>query len=198
MALPKTETFTTDTSDKALATYDANWVVKQGGYIVRQATDVCECNGTAEGEYAAWTGDTFNADQYSKGTLKSAGGGNFMGVAVRIPSSGDGGYYFFANAGGTDSYFGYFDATGTPNDIGANRGAFAVNDVIEIQVTGTTFSLRKNGSEIASVSDSTYSSGYAGISSYQGNTLQIDDVEMGNMGGGPTPLTFEGTDNLNA
>jgi hypothetical protein len=179
VALPKIETFTTDSPDKALDTYDANWVIYQGTITVYFADDDCAVNDNFS--QAIWNGDVFNDDQYAEATFDTQNG-NHMGICVRgtIGSGSGDGYYF---VGGATSYFGTIDE-GVWTDIGGDRGSFNIGggDVIRLEFVGDGWTLKKNGGELASGTDATYSSGKAGLAgNHSSMTHSITSWEGGNM-----------------
>ena len=118
-------------------------------------------------------------------------------VAVRAQSGAASGYY----GGRNQSSFGTYelriwkrDAAGpTLTSLAVEASSsLAVNDVIKLEVSGTTFNLYVNGVFRLTATDSQFASGYAGLSIRQAsgtNTLPVlDDWEVGDSIASRTPL----------
>lgn len=181
MALPATDSFTAS-DGTALTTYSANWTLNSGNFDIQSNSLRSNTGGTETA--AHWDADAFNADQYAQcvASVLDTGSGR-VGVAVRC------------NTGGTANYYGAYWSSascevfkvvsGVFTQLGAAFSAPSTNDVVRLEVSGTTLTLKYNGSSQGTRTDSDLASGAAGVSGYDsGNNGRIDSWEGGNLGGG--------------
>jgi hypothetical protein len=143
-----------------------------------------------------WTGSgTFTDDQYSSLTIKAFAFLDInygLAVTVRNSTGADGAqdYYGAAVHGdGSGNYttrlFKVVNATYT--SLYSASMAWATNDVLSIEVEGTTLRLCKNGTAVGgsyTLTDSSLSTGVPGIAGQGGNTMMGDDWEGGNITAG--------------
>jgi len=186
-ALPATDTFTVAV-DTNFSSY-ANWTVNSGSLQVLQATDDVRPNSNNE-DAAHWNADAFGADQYSLGTITAAANNIYIGVAVRAAASGAT-YYGWYGEGVGVNYL-HKNVSGTYTDIASEGTSWAVNDLLKLVVSGTTLTPTKNGGSTGTPgvqTDSSISSGYAGLVGYGTGATRIDDWEGGNVGGGAQTVT---------
>ena len=180
MALPFTDDFT-NSDGTALETHNASW---------DSVTDVQEVNSNrldstngsngAEG-IARWTGDTFDDDQKSTGTLNVAGSGFVeMGVSTRVSSDGDG-YEWITSASG-DAYMGRHDNGSVTNLSNPSLGSISSDDILEITSEGTTHTGFHEAAQETQQTDATYSSGSAGIAHWEnGAAVALDSITVANL-----------------
>lgn len=179
-ALPATDSFTTASTDKALATYSASWTVNNGAFLVLQASDDVRPNQAAE-DRAHWNADTFDNDHYSQGVINNAANDAWVGVAVRVHASAVTDYGWYGEGSGSN----YLNkqVSGSYTDIASNGTNFAAGITIKLSVSGTTLTPTKDGSSTGTPgaqTDSSISSGYAGISGYGTGASRLDTWEGGN------------------
>lgn len=195
-----TDSFTgTDGTD--LSTYSANW-----GPLWSSAVGECKIYGNgvnSGGAFAGasrWDGRTWANDQYSQIkfiTIPPATAG-WMHAVVRGATDGSTrtGY-----VGGVDpenlGHLRYTIAKWVSNVrttlVTHGSQEAAANDVVKLQVVGTTLTLYVNGSEILSTTDSAIASGDAGLSvlGLSGTVTYADDWEGDDVAsGGGTPGFF--------
>jgi hypothetical protein len=185
MALPATETFT-DTNGTALATHNASWTVNSGSFVVQD--NGCCPTGSGVENLARWNADTFNNDQYSQCVAAIlATGGVQAGVAVRVSTSGAETAYgcYWDN---TTAYI-FKNVAGTWEQLGATVTPPTAGQLVRLEVSGTTLTLKYDGSTQTTRTDSAISSGAAGLAGYSsGGSGYLDDWEGGNLSaGGGTP-----------
>lgn len=189
MVLPATDSFDSGTTQDILS-YSANWTNTAGTtgtFEVRGgANDDCHSNDAgsiSDDRCVEWNADTFDDDQYAETTIDAGINFNFMGVGVRCGGDSSIDYYawygdsaerwFFVNEGGSFTTFDN-DTTG-----------FATGGVlIRMEAQGTTIRALEGGTEIYSTTDSTFSSGAAGITGFRNTDSDltfIDDWEGGNL-----------------
>lgn len=201
-------------------TLGANWT-KNGsgdiGIVSNQAKFNAGGVGFCSSMYTgiSWAGVP---DQYSQCALKVGESGKDYGVHVRGGGSSDGtvsGYYFVINdtdaaitLGSSSFSVGIYKATGgtgTFAAIGASVTGLTIsaNDVVYLEVAGTTLTAKINGVTILSRTDSAIASGNPGIYiSGSGGTTVLDDwaggsvsagaaasaAKLGNVGHRPAPF----------
>lgn len=171
----------------------ANWTATKDFFGTTAVLQIVsnQAAGDAGGNWplSIWTADSFPDDQYCQATY--AGGTTFVTVFVRAAANGSNhltgyGFYFRLSdhAWGLDRFNG--DSTATHLQSGI--GSFSAGDVLRIEAVGTEISAFINGAPFASGTDSTYTSGSAGLG-ITGSDAQADDWSAGSMaaGGGGKP-----------
>jgi len=136
--------------------------------------------------FAYWSGNTFNADQYSQARI--AGGlvnnAQLVEVIVRARGTGDTNYsnYSFYTDGVGGNWHTEVDKVinGTWISLKSFAVSFTTGDIIKISVVGTTITCYKNGVALGTVTDASLSSGSPGVGVY-GNTVTVDDWEGGSL-----------------
>lgn len=108
-----------------------------------------------------------------------------MGPSVRMQATGGAGNAYFVQASTTETRL-YKKIAGAFTQLGSDAAACAVNDVLYIEVQGTTIVVKINGTTVITVTDASISSGNAGIWSSEGGTAAdaIDDWSGGDFSGG--------------
>jgi len=145
-----------------------------------------QANPQVNGATKAWAyyDSTWTGDHYSQGTVGGPQlGFQYIGVGVRMQSTGESGYIFWASAG---SYLLQRDDAGTLTTLVSTiANSPSGGDVLKLQAVGSTLTAWVNGSIVASVSDTTYSTGAPGMVGYGANAVvTIDDWEGVDVGGG--------------
>jgi len=149
----------------------------------------------AVASFVAWTyyDSTWTGDHYSQGTIGGpAIGSLFIGVGVRMQSTGERGYVLWDSAG---TYKLERDDAGTFTTlISTIANSPSGGDVLKLQAVGSTLTAWVNGSIVGTVTDTTYSTGAPGMVGY-GNSAQVtlDDwegVDVGAGGGGGSGAAF--------
>jgi hypothetical protein len=179
----------TGTNGTALATYSSSWTINGGNFQIN--TNAVAANNNNSDAMATWNPISFSNDQYAEVTLSALTSGGYIGVTVRGQVGAFSGYGAYSDSN-TNVKIIKWEA-GTPTVL-YNGSAFAASDVLRLEVSGTTLTLKKNGSIVTTVTDSTYSSGRPGLSGYGNLTgSRGDDFNAGSIsqggggGGGPTP-----------
>ncbi len=171
-ALPATDDFTR--ADGSNCT--GNWTCPVSSTWEITGNKVRSSN-VAQDNLTYWNADSFGADQYAitKGILKV--GQYYIGPGCFMDSSGNG-YGFYAETNVV-----YKITTGTKSAVGSPVTATWVDgDDIRMNCNGTTLEVFQNGVSVGSVSDSTFTSGAAGMFGYP--AAIIAGWEGGNNGGG--------------
>jgi hypothetical protein len=184
MALPATDNF-----NRADGGLGSNWTT-QTGFTAPAISGNRVVSGGGYG-FAYWNADVFNDAQYSQVIYYTSGGE--PGVTVR--ASGSRGYWLYlASAGSNTTNIFRYDSNGNYSNLAGLGSQIGNGDTGKLTANGSTIEAFKNGVSIGSVTDTTYSSGSAGI---EAGTL--DDWEGGNLGGGggggskaPSTLTLMG------
>lgn len=169
MSLPATDNF-----NRADAiTLGANWTFafrasgSEEFYVASNQASAIWPVGTA----SYWSADAFNADHYSQ--AKPTGTRN-SGPAVRVSS---GQAYILTQI---DKRL--YKITGSSSyTLLTSWGTETAGDVLKLEAAGSDLTVYRNGSSVATASDSALTTGAAGIWAWD---TTIDDWEGGNLGGG--------------
>lgn len=168
-------------SDGALG---SNWETLTGYSALQIDTNKAEAGAVGACAMRVTTAAaTFAADHYAEFTVSSITNFDFPAALVR--ASGTRCYAAFVRPSRIDLYD-YADSA-TRTDIGAYySGTINNGDVIRLEVSGTTLTIKVNGSTVKTETDSAYSSGQPGLL-YEfgdGNTTKIDSFAAADLGGG--------------
>lgn len=107
-----------------------------------------------------------------QGTVSSGGAGG-GGVAFRMTDANNG---WFTEADGTSGYL--YKVAGGGFSIVASYGGWVVGDVVSVVLSGTSIIVKKNGVQVASVTDSFNSTATKhGLRDYGGN-IRLDDFSV--------------------
>lgn len=150
--------------------------------------------GVAVTQLAFYSGASFGNDQYSEVVI---GVHNQEGISVRASGTGGSRNCYYAQAFSAFGWELYKIVAGTEtslaNDFGGGSAVFAATDVIRLEVTGTTLTLKKNGSTLTMTTDGALASGSPGVMSFDASG-RLDSWEGGDFGGGqPLLRRFGGT-----
>lgn len=186
MALPATDDFT---GLAASADLDSrtNWSKPTGGVVGPIGQPSVGGNLTSEvasgNDWGVcyWDADTFANDQYSQlVSTESSASFRSVGPAVRIQT---GALQCYAAAISTSHGVQIYrvDATDTETALGT-PASYTSGATYRIEAEGTTIRIKENGTTVTSATDSTYSSGYAGIAAFGNGTESVGDTwEAGNL-----------------
>lgn len=159
-----------------------NWTLNKGTFGIntnalypRTASDDCA---------AFWNAASFAANQFAQGTITAIAADSFaIGVAVRCNTSAVASFYFayaYRNVSpNVDVEIGKY-VSGTYTSLTTTTG-WVVNDVLRLEISGTTLTLKRNGSTLTTTSDSSLSSGSPGISGYGSSSA---NAKLDNWSGG--------------
>jgi hypothetical protein len=193
MTLPASDNFTA-AANAGLAAYSANWTVNAGTFAVNAAGDYVQCDYANAYAVARWNADAFGADQFSevKVSLRTgaAAACDWIGPAVRIHATANTYYGVFASSNfGTNSIYLSKLVAGSLTDLAFVDGlAVAAGDVLRLEVTGSSLTVKRNGVAIAgltNITDASIAAGSAGICGYgePADTVSwMDDWQGGNLG----------------
>lgn len=187
MALPATDTFTS-VADQALTTYSASWSNNVGSAVVLGATDdVRGVNAGTNENLVRWNADVFSNDQYSQVSLSQAPQGQDSGPAARCAGSAVNTAYTVILTSGLSELYRVVSSGFT--QIASSATIPVINDVIRIECSGTSISVKKNGSAfLGPVTDSSITSGSGGMWVYLDVSGRLDNFEAGNLTAGTKAL----------
>jgi hypothetical protein len=177
-ALPATE----PCDSAGLGAGGVTWTV-QDGSIVTNVSGFCKGTGAGGYRHSFDGGNTYANDQYCQFTYL---GGSYAGCTLRSAGTGGSsrGYNILIGGAGSNRFEIY--TAGTPSSIGANDvPTVSANDIVRFEISGSTLTIKYNGVTQATRTDSTYTSGSAGMMFYDTNA-EIDDWEAGNLTSGAT------------
>lgn len=130
---------------------------------------------------------TFAADQSAKITVGTASGtSDDLGVMLRGNAvSGGNGYAIYWDSG-TSRLFVLEYTNGSFSIVKLTTTlTMAATDTLEAIIEGTTITVKKNGSTIDTITDSTHSTGQAGVFCNEGGNSDISAFEASDVGGAP-------------
>jgi hypothetical protein len=200
VALPATDSFT-GTNGTALQTYSSNWGINAGGFVINTNAFAPASGGNECG--ARWTADSFNNDQYAQCVLTAKEGTtNFAaGIGVRHAAAGTATYYGYYQDGGGNGFC-FKNVAGTWTLLGAAFSSAATSTTLRLEANGTTLTVKHNGASQGTRTDSSITSGAAGVTGYSNSTsMRADDWEGGNLAAagaivGSTAIAFSSTSTL--
>lgn len=181
----------TDDFNRADGALGADWTTAyNGGYII--LGNEARSNGSSNDACSAYTGASFNDDQYVEATVSSVNASHYyaIGVATRCNFS-VGVWRNYLNIGLYDNNERYLarcsngTATALQHYVGSG---VAVNDLMHLDSEGSLHSPFLNGSAdtlLGTSTDSTYASGVPGLHCYNGSTTsRMDNWVGGNITSG--------------
>lgn len=187
MALPASDLFSGSGALSASWTNAINSLTKAAGWAIEGADDV-DC-------LAFWNADSFGVDQSVTVTVGQLGSGTgYIGPAVRCDAASGGNCYNFNTDGSSGSGHSEFAKiiNGTYSGLKVVAVTFTVGDTITLEVSGSTLTLKKNGSLVDTVATGgQLTGGSAGMyvfHSAASPSAGIDDWTGDNLagvGGGP-------------
>ena len=135
---------------------------------------------------ARWVGGVFSSNQFAQTTLKHVqGGGADDIVDLTVRGSGTvGNYDFYGVSFGPTFYFVYRNQ-GDVLAIG-NSKTFNSNDVVRLEVSGNTLTVKRNGITLTNITDSVLSTGAPGFNMYR--NLSSSPPAIDNWSGGNLPV----------
>lgn len=152
----------TDNFNRADGSPGANWTANVGAagdYLIDTNKIKAAHSGYGSMYYS---GAAFANDQTSE-LLITATSGGYIGVACRVSAAANTWYGFILDGTNTER-FKYVAGTGT--SMGSSPTTVTAGDTLKIGAVGTDITYYKNGSAVASVTDSSIASGYAGIGGF--------------------------------
>jgi hypothetical protein len=178
MSIPATDAFTA-ADNTVLTTYSANWTMNNSTMAI--TSNAVRGNGVSTDEMAHWNADIFATDQYSQSVLAGTPNGDNKGPCVRCASSAFTGYAFYA----FDTVLQLYKiSAGSFVLIASTSVSPSAGDLLRLEVIGNTLRCYRNGSLISALNgtDSTITSGFAGIATYSSSTgFRLDDFQGGHL-----------------
>jgi len=163
------------------STLGANWASNTQNMGINGNAAVAASSVFAEW---SWVGQSFNADQWSRATIKTVDGSGGVGVMVRLAAPGTNtGYLYFCNTAGRGLYK---IVAGSTTTLVSTGSGCAVNDVIELDAVGSNLIALRNGAVDLTASDSSIASGAPGIDI--GNTGTATNDSLVSWVGGSLPV----------
>lgn len=140
-------------------------------------------------EAVFWNPISFANDQFAEATITTVASNAFIGVAVRC-STGSGGSYYGFYADNSTRYL-VRVVNGAYTSLATLGTGFANNDVVRLEVTGSTLSAYINGVLWTSTTDTNLTSGSPGLTSWANNTsARLDDFTAADLS---TTINFSAT-----
>jgi hypothetical protein len=178
MSLPASDILTSG-SDQALS---SNWTTLVGSYHTQALGAYPVSNGDCA---AFWNADAFPNDQYSQAQVATSSDatGAYNGVLVRSGTAGGTNAYAFRyNTFNSVWQVSKIVAGAYTNLSGSQASTFATNDIIKLTVVGITLTAYQNSTVLYTTTDSSLTSGPAGI--YGNNPTTNGPIYITNWQGG--------------
>lgn len=198
MALPASSTFTGSdgTSLNSIASWDGAGSDGNSNGL-RIISNAAQGVTDARAHASWWTSDTFGNDHYSEATVVALASGTYIGVGVRL-SGTDGssnltGYLFYSDSA-DGCYIDEYSAGAFVATIAGPGAVFATSDVIRLEASGSTLTGYVNGVQRLQVTDSSITSGAAGVCAFSNAGSRVDSWTADNLTGGA--LTVSVSDSL--
>jgi hypothetical protein len=155
----------------------SSWTTPTGSFLVgaNAASGGGSTNNIAYYNIATLT------DQYASGSFVR-GGGNFIGLSVRITNAGTGGSAngYVVNCGPASSEcFLQKTTNGSTANLTSCTSCTSATGTLYLSAVGTTLTVKFNGTSILTTTDSTYTSGSPGIAAYGNPTGTISNWQGG-------------------
>lgn len=188
MALPATADFTgsNSTQVRTLTNWDGCGDSNGShGFTINSNQAAADASAATGADW--WTGDTFDNDQYSQATITNNQNSTYQGVAVRCSGTDNGSNltaYIFYSAPNDGCYIDKYVNGSFVSTLAGPGTAFAVNDVVRLEVSGNALTGKVGGVTRLSVTDSSspIASGAAGIGCNSGSVnARLDNWEGGNL-----------------
>lgn len=184
----------TDSDGVSLPTHNANWATLANFANLSIKTNGAGQTTLNELEGNIWTGLSWPNDQYSKATFVTIASLEQFVVVRGIITTRT--YY----AGGYDvndwngNYHIWINNAGVSTDLADSGIVPTAGDIIELDVQGTSLTLKKNGVPIAAATDSALVAGTPGIASYHNasGVKLFDDWEGGDLAAAAPQRTLLG------
>jgi len=179
MALPATDSFTND-NGTALESH-GDWTINEGSFEIQ--SNACQATDSTYA-LAHWDADTFADDQYAEATIDTLSSYYRIGVGARAHASASTGYMYVGGENGAGKRL-YKLVAGAPSTVASAAVDLSVSDLVRIECEGTTITPILNGStdsDLGAQTDSSISSGSAGVGGYN-NGSRVDDWEGGDLTG---------------
>jgi hypothetical protein len=180
-SLPALEVLEPFTGDGALS---GSWTQQGTGTPIVRVAGQGAMGGGGLAAMAYWNADVFAADQYSEVVVKDRGAaGKYYGPVARSSGIGEAnqnGYIAFDNISPGNVEL-WKVVAGTFTQLKVITQVVVANDVLRIEVQGTTIVVKLNGTQIGtSTSDSSLATGSAGVYILDAST-RVDDWRAGNL-----------------
>lgn len=161
----------------------SNWSSSGGNAAYTIISNTAASSNAQVEEAVWWNAATFANDHFAEVTITTTASNAFIGPAVRVSSGGN--YYGFYGDNATRYLISVVGGTWT--QLATLGTGFANNDVVRLEVEGTTLRAYVNGVLWTSVTDSNLSSGSAGLTSWANNDSgRLDDFTAADLAGAVT------------
>jgi len=134
---------------------------------------------SALGQGAFYNAVSFPNDQWSSIVVGAKSNGQYLGPGVRVTSTGSPGFewdgYWFAIEGAGGAVIQRVASSGGTT-IASGVSALSVGDVLTLWVVGTHLTAYHNGVSILTATDSTYTSGAAGMNMYSPTSITTNQI----------------------
>lgn len=176
-----------DDFNRANGALGSNWSSSDGNAAYTIVSNTAASSNAQAEEAVWWNPISFNANQFAQATITTVSSNAFIGPAVRVSAGGN--YYGFY--GDNASRYLISVVGGTWTSLATLGTGFANNDVVRLEVEGTTLRAYINDVLWTSVTDSSLSSGSPGLTSWANNVDgRLDDFTAADLTVAATSLVI--------
>ena len=170
-----------DDFNRANGALGSNWSSSGGNAAYTIISNTAASSSAQVEEGVWWNATTFANDHFAEVTITQTASNAFIGPAVRVSSGGN--YYGFYADNATRYLISVVGGTWT--QLATLGTGFSNGDVVRLEVEGTTLRAYVNSTLWTSVTNSSLSSGSAGLTSWANNTDgRVDDFTAADLGAG--------------
>ena len=166
----------------------SNWTTVTGTVAPQIVSNTLQPGTAGTVNSAYWSANTFGSDQYAQASLPNSNGSSY-GPAIAVRLSNSKGYFlWYGNSANQVSIWRMDSATSWTQLKASGSLTISATDVWKITAVGSTISAYQNGTQVATVTDTHYTTGSPGVwLYYSGN--QITNWSGGDIG----PYSVGGT-----
>jgi hypothetical protein len=177
-------TTVSDNFNRANGALGSNWTTVTGTNAPKIVSNVLKAGTAGAINSAYWSANTFSGNQFAQANLPASSGSNWgPGIAVRLSNS-KGYFLWYGNTANTVSIW-RMDSSSSWTQIAASGTlTIAATDVWMLQANGSVITAYQNGKQVASVTDTHYTTGSPGV------WLWFSNNQITNWSGGDLAPTY--------
>ncbi len=177
-------TFSDDFNRADSATLGASWAHATGFGDIKIVANTARATTDSAYSIDLYQTATNTNNQFVQWTVTFSGSGGYLDGYLRADSSLANAYFCLISNGGSPTTAIYKTVTTTTTQLTSNATTWTTGDVAKCTVSGTTITLFKNGSSVATATDSAVASGSIGLAIFaigNPNEAYLDDFSGGDL-----------------
>jgi len=173
-------TTVSDNFNRANGGLGSNWTTVAGTNAPKIVSNVLKAGSPNTINSAYWSANTFSGNQFVQANMPASSGSNWgPGIAVRL-SSTKGYFLWYGNTANQISIWRQDSASSWSQIATSGTLTIAATDVWMLQANGSVITAYQNGKQVASVTDTHYTTGSPGVWMYYSNN-QITNWSGGDL-----------------